>query len=196
MPEQHGTVVPVSDDGETLVHVDVHVSSEGRDDYGLLAGFGARFYERDESGVEDAIGIITGWIAWSTLGADIADAADSISDDAAHIGYIASLALAEVQAADPFVEDALLIDRLHIEKGYRGRGLLGKMITALVETLRLQVNGCVVVTDPEPQREGGGQYDEGPQRDAAMSGLFRSLEAAGFQSWPNDKAMWMLLADR
>lgn len=177
------------------IEADVRVWSEGRDEYDLLAMFVATFEERDDDGESIEVGSIMGWVGWSVGEENIFDAADSVSADSAHIGYVASLALDKVRKSDPFVDDVLLLDRLYIEPAHRGRGLLSPMVRALVRTLRLHVAGCVVVAEPEPQRPDGGPYPDGEQRDAAMAGLVRSLAAAGLTHWPEDKAMWMLVID-
>lgn len=100
-----------------------------------------------------------------------------------------------VRESEPFVDDVLLIDRLSIEAEYRGRGLLGVLLTKLVDTFRLRVNGCVIVTEPEPQRPGGGPYPEDEVRDRALAGLTRSLRAAGFEHWGSERAMWQFVID-
>lgn len=184
----------IDDVDEYALQSEVMVRSESASE-GVLANFVAHFYYRDDSDEEQAIGMITGWIGWSIAEDDLADAADAVSADSAYIGRIAADALDAVREDDPFVDDVLLIDRLQIEPEYRGRGLLAGMVDKLIETLRLGVNGCVVVTEPEPQRPGGGPYPDGAVRDRALAGLTRSLSASGFEHWPSERAMWRFAMD-
>jgi GNAT superfamily N-acetyltransferase len=174
------------------LHVDVRISSDNRDDYEMLAPFYASFYTRDDADEEVDVGGMTGWIIWSADGEDLATAADSLDADAAYIGGVAHRIMDELREDDPFLDDALLLDRVWIERPWRGTGLLGQMLERLLELLRLDVSGCVVVTEPEPQRDGGGPYPGGPIRDAAMEGLVRSLSAAGFERYREERAMWKL----
>lgn len=57
------------------------------------------------------------------------------------------------------------------------------MIDSLAPVLRLNASCAVVVTEPEPQKPGGGPYPDGGQCDRAMTGLRRTLRKAGFQPW-------------
>lgn len=177
----------------TDLHVDVRISGENRDEYDLLAAFFASFYARDDSDDEIDVGEITGWIAWSATDDDVADAADSLSADAAYIGHVAQQIISELREDDPFLEDVLLLDRIWIDPRFRGKKLLGPMIDRLIGMLRLEINGCVIVAEPEPQKEGGGPYPDGPLRDRAMGGLVRSLQTAGLKHWKEERAMWKLV---
>lgn len=180
------------EDEPTDLHVDVRISSGNRDAYDLLAPFFASFSARDEDDNEIDVGGITGWIAWSITDDDVADAADSLNADAAYIGSVAQQIISELREGDPFLEDILLLDRIWIRPRYRGKNVLGPMIDRLTGMLRLEINGCVIVAEPEPQKEGGGPYPDGPARDRALNGLVHSLRTAGLEQWREDRAMWKL----
>lgn len=179
---------------ELDLEVEVHLSSANWDEYQVLRPFFASFSARDASDGESGVGGMTGWIVWSMGHEDLARAADSLSADSAYIGGIAQRIVDELRKEDPFLEQALLLDRLWIDRPWRGKGLLRPMLDRLVDLLRLDVNGCVIVTEPEPQREGGGPYPDGTLRDTAMNGLVRSLEAAGLECYGQERAMWKLAA--
>ncbi|MGC5225354.1 hypothetical protein ACPW96_22550 [Micromonospora sp. DT81.3] len=178
----------------TDLNVDVRITSDNRDDDHLLAAFFASFSIRDDNGDETGVGGMSGWIVWSGF-EDVAPAADSLSADAAHIGRVAHEVMEQLREDDPFLEDILLLDRIWIEPPWRRRRLVSPMIDRLMGLLRLDVNGCVIVTEPEPQKpqkKGGGPYADGASRDRAMDGLVRSLRVAGFERWKDERAMWKL----
>lgn len=177
---------------EVEADLDVRMSIsiyETDDPLGVLKQFRARFSTYDDADDEQDVGSLVGWIGWRVLDEDVADAADAISSDAAYIGYVAAQLL-EDDANDSLIEDVVLIDRMWIEPEFRGRGLLGNLVDRLIVGLRLHVDGCFVVTEPEPQQRSGGPYPDGPTRDRAMAGLLRSLRSAGFTEWTDGRAHW------
>jgi len=178
-------------DSDLSLEVQIDASLDPYDDSGLLTSFIASFDLRDDRGVEHELGMITGWFALSALGEDLADAADAVSADSAEMGYVASKILESLADEEPFLEDVVLINRISIATLFRGRGYLPLMVSALVRTLRLHINGCIIVTDPEPQRPGGGPYEKQADRDRAMAGLVRTLTDVGFESWDGQKTLWM-----
>lgn len=176
-------------DADPYVTMSVCIDEEMSDELGLLKHFSADFSIFDDNDQHQNLGNICGWIGWRVLDENVSEAADSISADAAYIGHVAAQLL-ESDANDSLIEDVLLIDRMWIEPGYRGHGLLRTLIDHLVAGFRLHVNGCFVVTEPEPQRATGGPYPDGPAREKAMNGLLRSLHNAGFTAWVDDRAQW------
>ena len=151
----------------------------------MLRAYDARFSTDDGSGV----GRLTGWLGWRVIDEHLANAADSISADAAYIGYVAGQLLDD-EDNDSFIEDVVLIDRISIEPEFRGHGLLRRLVESLVVGLRLHINGCYLITEPEPQQVQGGPYPEGATRDRAMSGLVDALRGAGFRPWTDGRAHW------
>jgi hypothetical protein len=203
MTDEHGEQVSGKADGklqassidsdfEVEADLDIRMSIsiyESDDPLGVLKQFSARFSTYDDADDEQDVGSLFGWIGWRVLGEDVADAADAISSDATYIGDVAAHLL-EDDANDSLVEDVVLIDRMWIEPEFRGRGLLGDLVDRLIVGLRLHIDGCVVVTEPEPQQQSGGPYPDGPTRDRAMAGLCGSLRSAGFTPWTDGRAYW------
>lgn len=87
------------------------------------------------------------------------DAADAISADAEPLGA-AAVAIIEAHP-DAFVDNVLLIDRMHLDPKWRGNQLSGAIITDLLALLRLDADSTVVVLRPESQKPAGGPYDNG-----------------------------------
>lgn len=164
--------------------LDIHIHAS-EDDAGVLNRFNACFFIYDD---DQTVGRLTGWIGWRVLDEDLADAADEISADSSHIGYVAAQLLKDQD--DSWIEDVVLLDRVWIAPEFRQRGLLGELIDRLIRELRLHIDDCFVVTEPEPQQESGGPYPDGPQRDKAMNGLLRSLSNAGFAAWKDSVVFW------
>lgn len=174
-------------DEDLYLGISVYIRDEPSDPSGCLKRFFADF--SGDQYDEEALGTLCGWIGWRVLGEDIADSADAISADSAYIGAVAATIL-EDDERDLLIEDVVLVDRMWIEPKFRGRKLLARMVDQLVSSLRLDVNGCYIVTEPEPQQPSGGPYPGGPVRDKAMAGLLRSLRDAGFQQWNDGRAQW------
>lgn len=166
------------------IGLEIHIH-ETSDDAGVLNRFDARFSSYDD---DQTVGSLTGWIGWRVLDENLADAADEISADSSYIGYVAAQLVGDQSGS--WIEDVVLLDRAWITPELRGRGLLGELIDRLIRELRLHINGCFVVTEPEPQQEDGGPYPDGPQRDKALKGLLRSLRDAGFETWKDNVAYW------
>jgi hypothetical protein len=186
-------------DDESILHCGISLHDLG-EDFDPLRGFTAEYYLDDETGAQSNLGHITGWICWRCLDERLFDAGDALSGDAHYITYAAERILDTLlHQEDVFrdfpIEDAVLIDRISIEEEFRGMGYLPVMIDELVNVLRLNVNGCVLVTQPEPQRPEGGPYGHGPIRDRARAGLLRSLLPAGFAPWSEDEAIWWQLIE-
>ncbi|MEE3703909.1 hypothetical protein V2H43_10890, partial [Pasteurella multocida] len=91
---------------------------------------------------------------------------------------------------DDLINTVVLLDRMTIEETHRSKGLLPLMFVSLVSVLQLDRAGCLIVTEPEPQRDEGGCYPDGQVRDRALAGLRRSLAAAGFDPWADGRAYW------
>jgi hypothetical protein len=148
----------------------------------VLRQFDAIVEFRTESGPE-AIGSVTGWIGWQIGDEDLHDAVDAISADAEPLGAAA----AAIIEANPeqFIDNVLLIDRMHLDPQWRGNRLSGAIIADLLALLRLNPDSTVVVLQPEPQQPAGGPYDDGPERDAALSRLTAACRDSGLERWRN-----------
>ncbi|MGP5183026.1 hypothetical protein ACTXKY_04755 [Corynebacterium variabile] len=186
-------------DDDSILRCDISLHDMD-EDYDPLRGFTADFVLEGETGDQRDLGRITGWVCWRCLDERLADAGDALSGDVHYIAYAAEKILdALLHQEDVFrdihIEDAVLIDRITIEEEFRGKGHLPDMIGELVNVLRLDVNGCVLVTRPEPQRPVGGPYDHGPVRDHAMAGIHRSLIPAGFGPWSEGEEIWWKLVE-
>jgi hypothetical protein len=177
-------------EGDVYLGMRVSILEEPYDPSGCLKRFSAHFYgDQDHDEHDEMVGLLCGWIGWRVMGDDIADVADAISADSAYIGSVAATLLEEDESGE-LVEDVVLVDRMWIEPPFRGRGLLARMVDQFVAGLRLDVNGCYIVTEPEPQQPSGGPYPHGPMHDKAMQGLLRSLHDAGFAQWKDGRAQW------
>lgn len=64
------------------------------------------------------------------------------------------------------------------------------MFEAFLLDPRVDLSSCVLVTEPESQKPGGGPYPEGPERNRVTAGVKRSLRAAGFEEWYDGRAMF------
>lgn len=186
-------------DDDSILRCDISLHDMD-EDYDPLRGFTADYVLEEETGAQKDLGRITGWVCWRCLDERLADAGDALSGDAHYIAFAAEKILDMLLRQDDvfrdvLLEDAVLIDRITIEEEFRGQGHLPDMIDELVNVLRLDVNGCVLVTQPEPQRPEGGPYDRGPVRDRAMAGLHRSLAPAGFGPWSEGAEIWWRLVE-
>lgn len=114
----------------------------------VLRQFSASFDYHGDRGTEE-IGQVHGWIGWSILEEDVADAGDAISFDAAQLGAAA----AEIIDThfDDFIDAALLIDRMYLEPVWRGRRLSGAIINSLMALLRLDLGRRRWFCSPSPR---------------------------------------------
>lgn len=139
-------------------------------------------------GEPEEVGEVHGWIGWSVLDEDLADAGDAISYDAAQLGSAA----AAIQDAYPdnLVDAALLIDRMSLKPNWRGKRLSRVIIADLMALLRFDPESTVVVLQPEPQKPEGGPYDDGAERDEAMARLHAAYRESGLVSWRDSVVWW------
>lgn len=133
----------------------------------------------DETEEEVCIGTVSGWIDWKTWAENLLDGADAISTDAS---TLAGGAAKWMKRNGDYADTALLVDSVFIEEEYRGNRLMGPVIDKLLDLLQLDPATTLVVTQPEPQIEGGGPYPDGAERDAAMASLLKAVRAAGFRN--------------
>ncbi|MEJ7773154.1 MAG: hypothetical protein WKF51_14735 [Geodermatophilaceae bacterium] len=82
----------------------------------VLRQFNASIGYSTESGPEE-IGIVNGWIGWRIDDEDLLDAADAISSDAEQLGAAAA-AIIDAHP-DAFIDNVLLIDRMHLAPWWR-----------------------------------------------------------------------------
>lgn len=139
----------------------------------------------------DQIGTVRGWIGWQITDEDLYDAADAISADAEPLGA-AAVAIIEAHP-DAFIDNVLLIDRMHLDPKWRGNRLSGAIIDDLLALLRFDPDSTVVVLQPEPQRPTGGLYDDGPERDQALARLTAAYRASGLEPWHQTAIWWLPL---
>lgn len=181
-------------DSGTTLRCGLHLHDLGIEDSEPLRGITADFFLDtildDDSETSTLLGTITGWVCWRCLDSRMADAGDALNGDVHCIAFAAEKILKDLPWADGIIEDAVLIDRVTISPEFRGQGYLPFMIDELVSFLRLDANGCILVTQPEPQKPEGGPYRPGDVRDRAMAGLCRSLDAAGFSPWVEGPEVW------
>ena len=183
-------------DDDTVLQCAITLHDLG-EDVDPLREFTAVFSHDDQTGTDHRVGQIDGWICWRCLDDRLLDAADGLSGDAHYIADVAEQMLHQLAWDDSPIEDVVLMDRIFIEPSYRGRNLLPDMISQLIRLFRLDVNGCIVVTEPEPQRPDGGPYPDGPIRDRAMQGLHKTLTSAGLEPSPEGSdAWWKLIPGR
>lgn len=181
-------------DSGTTLQCSLHLHDLGMEDCEPLRGFEAEFsldnILDDDSESSSVLGTVTGWACWQCLNSRVADTGDALSADAHYIAFAAQKILEDLPWDDTIIEDAVLIDRIAISPEFRGQGFLPLMIEELVSFLRPDVNGCILVTQPEPQKPEGGPYRVGEIRDRAKTGLCRSLQAAGFSPWNEGPKVW------
>lgn len=179
-------------DDDTVLQctITLHDLGEGFDP---LREFTAVFSFDDQSGTDHRLGEIDGWICWRCLDSRLFDAADALTADAHGIAHVAEQMLHGLAWDDTPIEDVVMMDRIFIEPSHRGKNLLPDMIDKLTRLFRLDVNGCIVVTEPEPQRPDGGPYPGGSIRDRAMEGIHNSLANAGFEPSAADDTIWQKL---
>jgi hypothetical protein len=170
-----------------LIDTDVQIRRPIDGGVDVLRQFMAGVEYDIESGLEEA-GQVHGWIGWTILEEDLADAGDAISFDAGQLGTAA----ADIIDTYPenFIDAALLIDRMYLEPKWRGKRLSGVIITNLMALLRLDPGSTVVVLQPEPQNPEGGPYDDGPERDEAMGHLHAAYRASGLEPWRDSLVWW------
>lgn len=173
------------DSYEKLIRTEISIYSSNWEEYAYLRPFTCNFQlsESDDDDKNKYLGVITGWFGISVLDRPISVEADAISADSASIGSVAEDILDAQDWSEDLIEHVVLIDRISIEPSYRGQGMLSRMIETLVSSFGFQKAGCLLVTQPEPQKPGGGPYPNGAKRSKALAGLKLSLEAAGFMAW-------------
>lgn len=167
------------------IRTEISTYSSTWEEYDYLRPFtcGFQVSESGDEATDKYLGVITGWFAISVVGRPIRNEADAISADSATIGSVAQEILDAQDWGEDLIEHVLLVDRISIDASYRGQGMLRYMVDVLVSSLGFHRAGCLLVTQPEPQKPGGGPYADGPKRSRALSGLRRSLKAAGFKAW-------------
>jgi hypothetical protein len=138
-----------------------------------------------------AIGQVMGWIGLRIADADIADAADAISQDAAILGAVAAKIIDS--RADLWIESALLIDRIHLDPAYRGNRLTSAIIDKLLDLLRLDPESTVTLLYPEPQLPDGGPMPEGRERETAKTRLCIAYREGGLEPWEDTGVWWLPL---
>lgn len=155
--------------------------------FDVLRGFHASIESVNDEGGE-SIGTVRGWIGWQIAGDDLHDAADAISADCEPLGAVA----AEIVDTDPyaFIDNVLLLDRMHLDMSWRGKRLSGSIIDGLLMFLRLDPETTLIVLQPEPQRPEGGPYELGPERTEALAKLTSAYRASGFEPWQQTPVWW------
>lgn len=139
----------------------------------------------------DQVGTVRGWIGWQIGDEDLHDAADAISADAEILG---ATAVAIIEAhPEAFIDNVLLIDRMHLGSKWRGNRLSGAIIADLLALLRLDTDSTAVVLQPEPQKPDGGPYEDGPERDQALARLTAAYRASGLKPWRQTAIWWLPL---
>lgn len=135
------------------------------------------------------IGSVLGWIGWKIADEDVHDTADAIGSDAEALGS----AVREILRSYPnkFIDNALLIDRIHLATQWRGNRLTGSIIYNILDLLRFDPEHTVVVCQPEPQKSSGGPYEYGEERDHAMRRLTNSYKASGLRQWDSGNVWWL-----
>lgn len=135
-----------------------------------------------------SIGGIIGWIGFEIGDEDMADVADAISYDA---GVLGAAAADIMERTTIWPRHALLLQHIGLNQKYRGLRLTGEIVQDLMALLRLDRDETLVLFQPEPQRPEGGPYDNGPERDTAMSKLHAAYRASGFQPWRDTLVWWL-----
>lgn len=174
-----------NDDLQQSILTEITSYSSMWDENEYLRPFSSSFSVEDSENETESkyIGAITGWFGISVVDRPIRIEADSISADSATIGGVAQDFLDAQEWGEDHVEHILLLDRMSIKTEYRGQGLLLPMVDTLITSFGFHKAGCLLVTEPEPQKPGGGPYPDGAKRSKALAGLKRSLKAAGFVRW-------------
>jgi len=180
-----------------LIETSVDISRAVNGGVDVLREFSASIGYSVEAGL-DEIGLVSGWIGWRIDGEDLLDAADAISSDAEQLG---SVAVAIIDAhPDAFIDNVLLIDRMHLAPQWRGNRLSGAILADLLSLLRLDADSTVVVLQPEPQQSvlqpepqqsTGGSMDDGAERDKALARLTSAYRASGLEPWRQSVVWWL-----
>ena len=171
-----------------LLETSLQVSRASDGGVDVLRHFHASITYHHESDSEE-IGTVSGWIGLQIHDEDLFDAADAIDTDASYLGAVASAII----NAHPFsfFENALLVDRMYLNKKWRGNRFTSAIIHDLLALLRLDFDSTVVVLQPEPQQPDGGPYDNGAERDRAMLKLQKAYLASGLQPWKDTDVWWL-----
>lgn len=152
------------------LEVDFRIGGSSFDD-GLFRHFWAMFWAPAHDGHDgEEVGTVSGWVIWGALNEDVFLFGDGMSGDSSLVSWVGERLLEEQGWEDGFVENLLLIDRIFVHLPHRGKGRLRDMVDLWVHTLRMDVLGCFLVAELEPQKKGGGPYEEGPMKERAMTG--------------------------
>lgn len=141
---------------------------------------------------DESIGGIIGWIGFEIGDEDMQDAGDAISYDAEALG-VAAADIMERTTIWP--RHALLLQHIGLREEYRGHRLTGVIVKDLMALLRLEPDETLVLFQPEPQRPEGGPYENGPERDAALTRLEAAYRASGFERWRDSLVWWLPIAE-
>ena len=171
-----------------LIETSVEIRRPDDGGVDVLRQFSASIGYNVESGL-DEIGLVSGWLGWRIDDEDLLDAADAISSDAEQLGAAAA-AIIDAHP-DAFIDNVLLIDRMHLAPRWRGNRLSGAIIADLMALLRLDADCTVVVLQPEPQESTGGPIDDGPERDKALARLTSAYRASGLEPWRQSVVWWL-----
>jgi hypothetical protein len=137
-----------------LIETSVDISRPIDGGVDVLRQFSASIGHSVESGL-DEIGFVSGWIGWRIDDEDLLDAADAICSDAERLG---SAAAAIIDAhPDAFIDNVLLIDRMHLAPQWRGNRLSGAIIADLLSLLRLDADATSSFSNRSPKRPPAGR---------------------------------------
>lgn len=142
--------------------------------------------QADGSGLID-VGTMSGWYSRVANSGALADVGDSISGDA----FTLALAAQEIIERDMFYEEVLLIDRITLNKEWRGHKIMRHLVERVVGVLQCDPSLTIAVVYPEPLAlDGSGRLEDGPDRDAGMTKLLAACRAGGFRPWDDGTVWW------
>jgi len=171
-----------------LIETSVEIRRPDDGGVDVLRQFSASIGYSVESGL-DEIGLGSGWLGGGVDDGDLLHAGGALSSDAEQLGAAAA-AIIDAHP-DAFIDNVLLIDRMHLAPRWRGNRLSGAIIADLMALLRLDADCTVVVLQPEPQESTGGPIDDGPERDKALARLTSAYRASGLEPWRQSVVWWL-----
>lgn len=168
----------------------VEIHREDLDKYDQLRQVRATVgYRGGDDPALDEVGIVTGWASRSFDPALLAAAGDVVGPQATVLTLVAE----EIIDAHPGMPVAavLLVDRVALNREWRGHGLSTAIIDKLLTVLQLDPDWTLVLLKPEPlDPDGSGPLQPGHERDTAMVKLRALLYAADYRPWKRGLAWW------
>lgn len=180
----------LQDDFDIVLEVTLREVDE--DPHGIMRWLMVEIWAYDD--VQNVkIGVLDGWLAhriWHIDPEVIWDSTDAISSDAEVLGTAVREILTERDLLT--VEDLILVNRVTLEKRFRGRKLLGRIIDHLIFVQRYNEGEVLTVTMPEPLAlDGSGHVTNWFQREEGMEKLHAACREAGMKPWKDGRVWWL-----